>query len=553
MKTNIRDFAQTTDSAVPTLELDALVVGAGFSGIYLLHELRNLGLKTVIFEAGSDVGGVWRWNCYPGARTDSEYLEYQFSFPETWKTWNWSSNYPEYKEIRAYFGHVAEVLDIRKDCVFGTMVVGAEFDQESGRWHVTTQNGRKATAKYLLIGSGFSAKRYIPDWPGRDTFKGDVHHSSFWPEEGVDTRGKRVAVVGTGASGVQLTQALGPVAGALTVFQRSPDFALPMHRRALTAEEQEHLKPVYPQLFRLREYGFAGFLYNFAEKALAQDSPEEQEHFFASRYRGGGFRFSLANYKDGMLDPVSNRVIYDFWARQVRPRIHDPKIRDLLAPEDPPYAFGAKRPSLEIDYFEQFNRPNVQLIDVSENSISCFTETGLLLANGTNHDFDLICVATGFDIASGGLMEMGLRSVHGTTLKDDWKDSVKSYLGLAISGYPNLFFTYGPHGPTAICNGPSAIEVQGRWIVDAIKLMERGGIKSVDPTPEAVQGWKTKINALSDVTLFPTVKTSTLMGGNVPGKPVEQLNYTGGLPAYTADIRAVLPSFDGFQVENTRS
>ncbi|KAL4963636.1 flavin-containing monooxygenase [Aspergillus stella-maris] len=412
MKTNIRDFTQTNGSTALTLELDALVVGVGFSGMYLLHELRKLGLKSVIFEAWSDVGG-------------------------TWKTWNWSSN---------YFDHITQVLDIRKDCAFNTVVVGAEFDQKSGRWHVTTQDSRRATANHL----------------------GKIDHSSFWPETGVDMRGKRVAVVGTGASGVQLTQALGPVAGSLTVFQRSPNYALPTHRRALTVEEQERLKPLYPQLCRLRETGFAGFLYTFSEKVLPQNSPEEQERVFQALYKGGGFRYTLATYKDG-------------------------KREIFLRQKNSPYVFGGKRLSLEIDYFEQFNRRNVQLVDFSEKAIS----------------------------TSGGLMDMGLRSVHGTSLRDDWNDSVLSYLGLTISGYLNLFFLYSPHGPTAICNGPSAIEVQGRWIVDAIKLMERSGIRSIDPTPEAVRGWKDKINALSNMTLFPTVKTSTLMGGNVPGKPVE--------------------------------
>ncbi|KAL4933259.1 flavin-containing monooxygenase [Aspergillus undulatus] len=449
MKTSIRDFAHGNVSTAPPLELDALIVGAGFSGIYSLHEIRKLGLEAAIFEAGPDIGGNWRWNCYPGAGVDSEYLEYQFSIPETWENWNWSSNYPKYDELRAYFEHVSDVLDIRKDCVFGAFVDSAVFDESSRRWSVTTQDGRRATANYLIVGSGFAAKRYIPQWPGLNLFKGVIHHSSFWPEGGVDLRGKRCAIIGTGASGVQLTQALGPVAGSLTVFQRTPNLALPMHRRSMTVEEQERLKPVYPELFRLREKGFGGFHYTFSEKTLPEDPPEEQEAFFETLYKQGGFRFWLANYKDEFFDPLSNRAIYNFWARKVRPRIHDEKLRDLLAPLDPPHAFGVKRPSLEVDYFEQFNRPNVYLVDIRDNAISHITETGIILADGTSHDFDVICIATGFDVSSGGLMDMGLRSVHGTTLKEEWKDSVASYLGMTISGYPNLFFSYGPHAPTA--------------------------------------------------------------------------------------------------------
>ncbi|KAL4803335.1 hypothetical protein BDV18DRAFT_153683 [Aspergillus unguis] len=548
MKTNIRDFAATKGSPSSPLVLDALIVGAGFSGVYCLYEIRKLGLKTAIFEAASDFGGIWRWNCYPGAGVDSESLEYQFSMPEVYKTWNWSSNYPKYDELRRYFEHVSETLDIRKDCVFGVVVVSAEFNQESGRWIITTQDGRQATAKYLIVGGGFAIKRHIPDWPGLDSFKGEIHHSSFWPENGVETRGKRCAIIGTGATGVQLTQALGPVAGSLTVFQRTPNTALPLRRRPYTAEEQHHLKSVYPELFRLRERCFGGLLYAWSERTLGEDSDLEREAFLDDLYNQGGLRYWLANYKDILFSPESNRAVYDFWARKVRARIQDEKLRDLLAPLDPPHAFGVKRPTLEVDYYEQFSRPNVHLVDVRDNPISRITETGLQLADGTQHDFDVICIATGFDTSTGGLRDMGLRDINGTALQDQWKDSVATYLGLGISGYPNFFFTYGPHGPSAFSNAPSTIEVQGRWIADAIKLMERKGIKSINPKLEAQQTWKEKIDALSNTSLVPTV-ASTWMGGTFPGKPHEQLNYTAGLPAYVNGIRGVLPGFEGYSVE----
>ncbi|KAL3477429.1 hypothetical protein BJX99DRAFT_257458 [Aspergillus californicus] len=548
MKANIRDFAESRGGDSAPLELDALIVGAGFSGVYCLHEIRKLGLKAAIFEAASGFGGVWRWNCYPGAGVDSETTEYQYSIPETWKDWTWSTNYPRYPELRAYFDHVSKTLDIEKDCVFGAAVVHADFNQESGRWTITTQDGRQATAKYFIVGSGFAAKRHVPDWPGIETYRGAIHHSSLWPESGVDVTGKRCAVIGTGATGVQLTQALGSHASDLTVFQRTPNLALPMHRRPLSVEEQERLKPVYPELFRLRETSFGGFLYTPHEKSLPEDSKEDIETFLEGLWEGGGFRFWVSNYKDLFKNAESNRVVYDFWARKVRPRIQDEKLRDVLAPLDPPHAFGIKRPSLEVDYYDQFNKPNVHLVDIHQNPISRLTETGIQLEDGTQHDVDVICVATGFDVSSGGLMDMGLRSIHGTPLKEEWKDCVTSYLGVSISGYPNLFFTYGPHGPTALSNGPSTIEVQGRWIVDAIRLMERRGIKSVNATQEAAQRWKDTINDQSNGTLFPTVK-STYMGGTFPGKPFEQLNWTAGLPAYANEIRTVLPEFKGFEVE----
>ncbi|KAI9035040.1 flavin-containing monooxygenase [Aspergillus affinis] len=551
MKTDIREFADRQGSSGPNadnLELDALIVGAGFSGIYYLHELRKLGLKAIIYEAGHDIGGTWRWNCYPGARVDSEIPEYQFSIPETWKDWTWSTNYPAYDEIRAYFDHVERVLNIKKDCSFGTFVNGASFDTPSGRWQITTTDGRKASAKYLIVSTGFAAKRHIPDWPGIESFRGVIHHSSFWPEEGVDLKGKRVGVIGTGASGVQLTQALGPVAGSLKVFQRTPNLAVPMRRRDLTVEEQEQLKPIYPELFSLREKAFGGFHYTFSERGTFEDNEQEQQAFLGRLWQLGGFRLWVANYKDSLHDAKANRVVYDFWAERVRQRIDDPVTRDLLAPLEPLHPWGVKRPSLEVDYFEQFNRPTVELVDIRNNAIERITETGLQLADGTHYDLDAICIATGFDVSTGALVNMGLRSIEGRELKDEWAASVQTYLGMTISGYPNLFTTYGPHAPTALSNGPTCIEVQGRWVIDAIKQMERRGIKSINATGAAAHAWKHRIEALSNPTLFPTTR-STYMGGTFPGKPFEQLNWTGGIPAYHAEIRPVLPSLKGFDVE----
>lgn len=550
MKSELKEYAnrrRTDGPYADNLDLDALIVGAGFGGVYVLYELRRRGFKTVIYEAGNDLGGTWRWNCYPGAGVDSEVPEYQYSIPETYKDWNWSTNYPTYKELRAYFDHVDKVLDIKKDCAFESVVVDARFETEEGRWYVKTEDGRTARAKYFIVAAGFAAKRYIPEWEGIDKFKGVIHHSSFWPDEDVDVRGKRCAVIGTGASGVQITQAWGPVAGELKVFQRTPNLAIPMRKRDLTVQEQEEAKRNYPELFSLREKCFGGFLYTFAERGTFEDNEEEREEFLEKLWQDGGFRFWLGNYKDYLVDPKANREVYNFWAKKVRARIEDPKKRDLLAPLEPPHPFGVKRPCLEYNYYEQFNRPNVHVVDIKDNPIVGFTETGIKLADGTVHEADVVCVATGFDITTGGMTAMGLRSIHGTTLQDEWKAAAYTYLGTTVSGYPNMFHLYGPHGPTLLSNGPTSVEVQGRWIVDAIRQMERQGIRYIDPTPEASRAWKTRINALSDATLFPTTR-STYMGGSVPGKAFEQVNYTGGLPAYAQEIRAVLPDFKGFNV-----
>jgi cation diffusion facilitator CzcD-associated flavoprotein CzcO len=550
MKSELREYAyrnSTTGPYADNLEVDVLVVGGGFGGVYCLYELRKQGFKTVLYEAGNDLGGTWRWNCYPGAGVDSEIPEYQYSIPETWKDWTWPSNYPTYKDLREYFDHVSKVLDIKKDCAFGSVVVDAQFNTDEGRWHVKTEDGRLAKAKYFVVAAGFAAKRYIPDFEGVDKFKGIMHHSSFWPDESVDVRGKRCAIIGTGASGVQVTQAWGPIAGSLKVFQRTPNLAVPMRKRALTVEEQQQAKAYYPELFTLREKCFGGFLYTFAERGTFEDTKEEQQAFLEKLWQDGGFRYWLGNYKDYLHDQKANRIVYDFWAKKIRDRIGDPQQRELLAPLEPPHPFGVKRPCLEYNYFEQFNRPNVEVVDIKNNQIVGFTEDGIKLQDGTVHEVDVVCVATGFDITTGGMTAMGLRSVHGTTLQDEWKAAAYTYLGTTVSGYPNMFHLYGPQGPTLLSNGPTSVEVQGRWIADAIKQIDRQGIKYIDATPEASQAWKKRINELSDVSLFPTTK-STYMGGSLPGKAFEQGNYAGGLAAYAQEIRAVLPDFKGFTV-----
>ena len=515
----------------------------------MLKTLRDRGLKTVIFEAGSDTGGTWRWNCYPGAGVDSEVPEYEFSFPEVWKTWNWDSNYPKYKDLRRYFDHVDKVLDIKNDCAFNTVVVGGHFDTDTGRWQIQTEDGRTTKARYLVLGTGFAARRYIPAWPGMDTFHGVVHHSSFWPEEKVDVRGKRCAVIGTGASGVQIVQAWGPEAGELKVFQRTPNLAIPMRRRALTVEEQERNKALYPALFALREKNAAGFLYGWLEKNTFDDPPEVRRANYEQAWQQGGFRFWVALYKDTLINAAANREAYAFWCEKTRERIDNPRLRDILAPREMPHYFGIKRPCLENDYFEQFNRSSVDVVDISKNAIKCFTETGIQLEDGSVHELDVVAVATGFDVVTGVMTQLGLKSLDSTDLASAWKDGAETYLGTTVAGYPNMFHIYGVHGPTLLSNGPSTIEVQGRWIADAIAKMEQNNIKYINPKADAAKAWKQHIVDINNMTLFPTT-TSTYMGGTVPGKKCEPVCYGAGVPAYATEIRTALDDMGGFEVVN---
>ncbi|KAK3169207.1 hypothetical protein OEA41_008590 [Lepraria neglecta] len=515
-KRDLADYSRrrgTTGPYADNLDIDVLIVGAGFGGVYLLHEMRKSGYKTVIYEAGTSLGGVWRFNTYPGARTDSEVPVYELSIPELWKDWTWSTNYPNYQELQQYFDYVDKKLDLSKNCAYETVVDGAQFDEDEGKWTVTTVDGRKAKCRFLIIATGFASKRYIPDYKGIENFKGTVQHVAFWPPGGSDVRGKRCAVIGTGASGVQVIQEWGPLASEVKVFQRSPNMAIPMGKRDLTAEEQNQLKPLYPQLFALRERNFGGYHFDFAEQNVFDVPTEEREAFYEKLWRRGGFSFWLGNYKNYLYDMKANRDVYNFWVKKIRARVHDPRKRELLCPLEPPFPFGVKRPCLEQNYFEQFNRDSVDVVDISNksgNGIQEFTETGIKTTDGSHYEFDFIAIATGFDISTGGMTSMGLKSVDGLNLQDEWKSAA------------------------------------GRWIRDAINAINRQGLKFVDPTPEASQEWKQKINDISNTTLFPTCKT-THMGGDIPGKAFEQVSYPGGLVRYHQELRAALPDWKGFR------
>ncbi|KAJ9645885.1 hypothetical protein H2199_002928 [Coniosporium tulheliwenetii] len=521
-----------TDSYADPLETDVLIVGAGFGGVYLLHRLRDeLGFRCKIFEAGKELGGIWHWNCYPGARVDTQVPIYEYSMEKVWKDWTWREKYPGFQELREYFDHVDKTLDIKKDVAFDTRVVEAHFDKPSAKWVIKTEDGRTAYARYFLLATGFAAKRHFPDWPGLDSFKGEMHHSSFWPEEGVDLKGKRVAVIGTGSTGVQLAQESAKMAKSVTVFQRTPNLALPMRQRKLDHKEQMDAKGEYPQIFKDRMKTFAGFSYDFAEKNTFDDSPRS---------------FWLATYKDMLFDMDANQEAYNFWLKKTRARISDPVKRDILAPLEKPHAFGVKRPSLEQDYYEMMDRPENEVVDVKATPIKEVKENGILTEDGKFREFDIIALATGFDSVTGGMKNMGLKDVDGVDLSKKWETGTWSYLGMSCSGYPNMFFLYGAQGPTAFSNGPSCVEVQGEWIVDAMKKLRDEGIKYIDPLRESEEYWRKNVTEISDKTLFPTAN-SWYMGANIPGKPREQLNYAGGIPLYEKECRESLNnSFKGF-------
>lgn len=536
------------DQYADGLDVDVLIIGAGFGGVYLLHRLRDeLGMQVKVWEAGADLGGIWHWNCYPGARVDSPIPVYEYSLPEVYKNWTWSCKYPGYAELRDYFNHVDRILDVKKDVAFNTRAVDSRYNAQTGKWTVKAEDGRTATCNKLMVCTGFAAKRHIPDWPGLEKYQGEIHHSSFWPDQGIDTSNKRVAVIGTGATGIQLSQQLAKESKHLTVFVRTPNLCLPMQQEPKDPKTQTDGKGEYTDFFKLRKTTFSGFPYDSIQKNTMDDTPEEREKTYDGLFERGGFEFWLANYKDLLFDHNANVEAYKYWAKRTRARISDPVKRDILAPAERPHYFGTKRPSLEQDYYESMDRANVDVVDLKKTPIVELTEKGIKTSDGKVHELDMIALATGFDSLTGGMRSMGLKDSEGVDLSDKWAQSAYSYLGTTVHGYPNMFFLYGVQGPTAFSNGPTCVEVQGDWIFKACQHMKEQGVASIEATHEAELEWHKKVQDISNTTLFPHTK-SWYMGANIPGKKFEQLNYAGGFPKYIKELNSVFDGWKGFEL-----
>ena len=525
-------------------ELDVLVVGAGFAGVYQLDRLRELGFSVRVFEAGDDFGGIWYWNPYPGARVDSYAQIYQFSREDLWREWNWSELYPAWDELREYFHYVDEKLDLSRDVRFNTRVVAAEFDEDSDQWVIQADDGTVVRARFFVLCTGFASKAYVPAFEGLEDFEGEWYHTSLWPQEGLDLTGKRVGVIGTGASGVQVIQEASQEAAHLTVFQRTPVLALPMRQEKLDEETQRRMKEDYPAMFAMRGETFAGFDYDFIDKSALEVSPEDRRATYEDLWAKGGFFPWLATFQDVLLDQEANDTFYEFWRDKTRARIADPDVAEKLAPTDPPYPFGVKRPSLEQFYYEVFNQDNVSLVDAPESPIERITPKGVMTRDG-EHELDVLVMATGFDAVTGGLTKINILGTQGVTLKEKWVDGALSYLGMAVGGFPNMFFIYGPQAPTAFCNGPTCAELQGDWVVECIEYMRQSGLTRIEATSEAEETWREHVSELADATLFPRAD-SWYMGANIPGKPVELLNYPG-LPMFLQKCKeSAEKGYEGF-------
>ncbi len=542
-------FMSTTEAKLTrdadTGDLDVIIVGAGFAGLHLLDRLRGMGMSVQVFEAGDGPGGVWYWNCYPGARVDSPGPMYQFSREDLWRDWEFSELYPSWQEIRAYFRYVDQKLDLSRDIRFNTRVNEATFDEARNRWTVRANDGSVTTARYFLLCTGLGSKPYTPDLPGLGDFAGERHHTALWPQQGLDLTGRRVGVIGTGASGVQVAQEAAAVAAHLTVFQRTPNLALPMRQRKLAKDTIRCMKQGYPGAYQKRATTFGGFDYEFLETSAAEVSDAERQATFERVWEIGGLAPWVGSFNDLLANETSNRAAYNFWRDKTRARINDPALAEILAPAEPIHPYGAKRPSLEQRFFEIFNQPNVSLVDLRKTPIERVTPGGIKTAAG-DHDLDVLVLATGFDAVTGGLTSIDIRGAQGETLAQKWSKGVRTQLGMASAGFPNMLFVYGPQSPNAFANGPTCAELQGDWVVQLLDHLNRRNLTRFEATIPAEEAWRDEVLELADATLFPRAD-SWYFGVNIPGKPREMLSFTGGLATYIAKCNeSAARGYEGF-------
>lgn len=532
-------------------DLDVLVIGAGFSGLYQLYRLRKLGFSVRIFEAAPNLGGVWYWNCYPGARCDTHGPLYQYSLDELWQEWDFDELYPSWDKIREYFAYVDRKLELSTDIRFDTRASSASFDESKDRWVIEAENGRSATARFLVMCTGIGSKPYSPDIPGLGDFAGKVYHTAQWPQDGVSLDGLRVGVIGTGATGVQVIQETGPVAEHLTVFQRTPNMALPMHQKKLDLSAKRTLKENMREKYAKRARTFGGYefdFYDYAGESSAGYTPEQVHQIYEDLWAEGGFVPWLGNFAEIWSDEKANRVAYDFWRDKVRQRIKDPRLQEKLAPTDPPHPYGVKRISLEQRYYEVFNQDNVDLVDLRETPIERVTDEGVLTSDGQLHRLDVIVLATGFDMVTGGLTAIDIRGRDGVNLKDKWSDGVSAYLGTMTHGFPNMLFVYGPQAPAGLSNGPSSSELHGDEVIDVLVYLRDHNVSRIESTADADSKWRQRIDEYAAGTLFGKAD-SWYMSTNIPGKKAQMINYPMGMPDYLSQWQKVKASgYSGFDM-----
>lgn len=514
-------------SAAP--DVDVVVVGAGFAGLYLLHQLRQLGFSAQGFDAADGVGGTWYWNRYPGARCDVESIDYSYSFDaELDEEWQWTERYATQPEILTYLEHVADRFDLRRDIRFSTRVEGALWDEAEKLWRIKTDAGDDVSCRHYVMASGCLSLPKAPEVTGHDRFEGEVYFTSRWPHEGVDFTGKRVGLIGTGSSAIQSIPVIAKQAAALTVFQRTPNFSIPAHNGPHPADKLTAIRERRAEYREEAKQSSGGVPREVTEIGALMVTDEERNVRYEQAWSEGGLFSTLGTYNDLLVNPASNETMAEFIRNKIRSIVDDPETAETLCPTNHP--FGTKRPCLDDDYFATYNEPHVSLVDLLKDPIETITETGIDTESGS-HEFDAIVYATGFDAMTGALVSVDITGRDGVQLADKWEHGPKTYLGLTSVGFPNLYMITGPGSPSVLSNMIVSIEQHVDWICGALEHMRANDLDTIEPTPIAEEGWGRHVNDYANITLFPQAN-SWYMGANVPGKPRVFLPYVGGVGTY---------------------
>ena len=531
-------------------EVDVVIVGAGFSGMLLLWRLRELGFTTCVFERGSDVGGTWYWNRYPGARCDVESMQYSYSFDESLQQdWQWPEKFSAQPDILAYARHVADRFDLRRSIDFDTSVIGARYDANTRRWQVATDQGEQVTARFVVMATGCISTAQIPKFDGLSSYRGNVYHTGEWPHEKVDFTGQRVAVIGTGSSGIQAIPVIARQAGHLTVFQRTANYSLPSRNCAMTLRYEHEWKSAYSERRKEMRYTSQGALKDLNDEPAMDVSPTRRHDVYEARWASGGSTL-LGAFNNLLTDGAANETAADFVRKKIRGIVKDVGIAELLCPNDHP--IGTKRICIDSNYYQTFNRDNVDLVDVSTAPIDRLTQTGIE-TNGQSYTFDSIVFATGFDAMTGALFKIDICGRRNLSLKEKWHAGPRNYLGLMSNAFPNLFTITGPGSPSVKGNMLNSIEQHVDLVTTCIDDMRARDLATIEPTLEAEDEWVAQVQETASRTLFPQAN-SWYMGANIPGKPRLFMPYIGGVGRYRIICEEMVANgYSGFSFEENRN
>ena len=540
--------SKPTNGAAPVRKLDAVIIGTGVAGLYQLHQLREQGLNVRAYDTASNVGGTWYWNRYPGSRFDSEAYIYQYLFSEDlYKGWSWSEKFPGQPEIERWLNYVADRLDLRKDIQFKTTITSAHFDEATNRWTVKTDTGETIDTQFLVTCCGMLSAPLTDVFPGQDTFTGQLMHTGRWPKEPVDFAGKRVGVVGIGATGIQVIQTIASQVGHLTVFVRTPQYVIAMKNPKYGPKEVEAYKARFEELKNTLPNTFTGFEYDFVHK-WADLTPEKRREVLEEMWEDGSLKLWIASFAELFFDEKVNDEVSEFVREKMRARLKDPRLIEVLVPTD--YGFGTHRVPLESNYLEAYIRPNVEAVSVRNNPIVRVTPEGIQTADGKVYELDIIILAIGFDAGTGALTRIDIRGRGGRSLKEDWGRDIRTTMGLQVHGYPNLFTTATPLAPAAaLCNMTTCLQQQTEWITNCIKYMRSRDITFCEPTKEMEDSWVAHHDETANASLI-SKTVSWYLGSNVAGKPRRVLSYTGGVGTYRQKCDEVAASsYQGFAMQ----